>query len=182
MDDNKNKSVQDPPPAPMQDSTPQTTQNSVTDAPPTITQEQPMTTDLPPTPTDVPEADQTPTPNAPITSPDTAPSNQNHIASSGTNNKKTVAIAAAGISAILVILGVYAMTRENFKTNTNQYAAPNNATSGSQAAKKPTVTPKEVSSDPVDKSLDAVDLELKKADADTKTIDQTLQATPDPLN
>jgi hypothetical protein len=74
---------------------------------------------------------------------------------------------------ILVVLGVYAMSKDNFNTQTKQeaamqYAAPTQSV--------PTLTP--TPSDVVDQDLSGVEAALKNADAETAAAEQELSATP----
>ncbi|MBI2443447.1 MAG: hypothetical protein HYV40_06105 [Candidatus Levybacteria bacterium] len=121
-------------------------------------------------------ATQTPTPQSSNTHTTDAANSVGSLPSA--NNKKTVAVAAAGISVILVILGVYAMTKDSFNTQTQQQAA-SNAPTQAVVTTAPTLTP--TPSDPVEQNLNAVDTDLKSVDSDTSQVDQSLQATPPAL-
>ncbi len=97
-----------------------------------------------------------------------------------TNNKKTIAVAAAGISVILVILGVSAMTKDNFNTQTKQEAALKTTTTQNAVTALPTVTP--TPSDVVEQNLGNVDATLKNVDKEASMADQGLSATPADLH
>lgn len=117
-----------------------------------------------------------PTIPAPSTETPVTASNDSHSSASSlppSSHKKTIAVAAAGISVLLVILGVYAMSKDNFNTQTKQEAAvPSQAPTSSV----PTLTP--TPSDIVDQDLSGVEAALKNADAEAAVADQGLSATP----
>lgn len=93
------------------------------------------------------------------------------------SHKKTIAVAAAGISVILVVVGVYAMTKENFNTQTKQEAASNAVAQPQQIANtEPTASP--TPSDPVEQAIGAADTALMNADEEASMADQGLNATP----
>lgn len=94
-----------------------------------------------------------------------------------TSHKKTIAVAAAGISVILVVVGVYAMTKENFNTQTKQEAATSSVAQPQQATTtEPTASP--TPSDPVEQAIGAADTALMNADEEASLADQGLNATP----
>jgi hypothetical protein len=92
---------------------------------------------------------------------------------SKSNNKKTIAVAAAGVSMILIILGVFAMTRDGFTTQTKQEAA---APAREVVNTVPSLTP--TPSDVVEQDLGSVSTDLKSVDQESSMADQGLSATP----
>ena len=151
--------------------------------------EQPSTNSTPaPTPSTPPEVPISSTPaatasplndNASQTPKSSGPTHDNPVGSMPkASNKKTIAVAAAGISVILVVLGVYAMTKENFNTQTKQEAA-SKITTQKPTPSVPTLTP--TPSDVVEQDLGAIENALKNIDQEASMADQGLSATPPDL-
>ncbi|MEN9406941.1 MAG: hypothetical protein RLZZ455_157 [Candidatus Parcubacteria bacterium] len=166
------------PPVTETPATPQSVTPPVSETPAPITPPAPVVPQTPETPaTPVPPAAPA-APTAPAsTDHDTAhQASENHQTPPSippSSHKKTIAVAAAGVSVILVVLGVYAMSKDNFNTQTKQEAAMQ-YTAPTQAA--PTLSP--TPSDVVDQDLSSVEAALKNADAETAVAEQELSATP----
>lgn len=149
--------------------------------PQTPPMQQPMPPAVEPQPVTAPAPQADPIPTPPSTPPPSQPQPE-HSSGGGSmpkgSNKKTIAVAAAGISVMLVVLGVYAMSQESFNTQSKQEAASKTVVQ-KPTPSVPTLTP--TPSDVVEQDLGAIENELKNADKEASMADQGLSATPPDL-